>query len=44
MSKENIKTITINDKDYTEDQLNDHQKNIINHNGDLYIKSKLTQF
>ena len=36
--------ITINDKDYTEDQLNDQQKVLINHIADLDRKIGSTQF
>jgi hypothetical protein len=35
---------TINDKEYTEDQLTDQQKVIINHIGDLDRKIRSTQF
>lgn len=38
------KTIVINDVDYTEDQLTDQQKVIINHIADLDRKIKSTQF
>jgi uncharacterized protein YdeI (BOF family) len=42
---DNKKTpITINDKEYTEDQLTDQQKVIINHIGDLDRKIRSTQF
>jgi len=41
---ENTKTITINDKEYTEDQLTDQQKVMINHIGDLDRKIGSTQF
>ena len=44
MTKENNKVITINDVDYTEDQLTDQQKVIINHIGDLDRKIRNTQF
>jgi hypothetical protein len=37
-------TITINDIDYTEDQLTDQQKVIINHIADLDRKIRSTQF
>jgi hypothetical protein len=37
-------TITINDVDYTEDQLTDQQKVIINHIADLDRKIRSTQF
>ena len=35
MVEKQTKTITINDKEYTEDQLTDQQKVLINHIGDL---------
>jgi hypothetical protein len=35
MSEKKTQIITINDKDYTEDQLSDEQKVIINHIADL---------
>jgi uncharacterized protein YdeI (BOF family) len=42
---DNKKTpITINDKEYTEDQLTDQQKVVINHIGDLDRKIRSTQF
>ena len=41
---ENKKTIVINDKEYTEDQLTDQQKVLINHIGDLERKISSTQF
>ena len=44
MTEENSKVITINDVDYTEDQLTDQQKVIINHIGDLDRKIRNTQF
>ena len=44
MTQENNKVITINDVDYTEDQLTDQQKVIINHIGDLDRKIRNTQF
>ena len=44
MTEENNKVITINDVDYTEDQLTDQQKVIINHIGDLDRKIRNTQF
>jgi hypothetical protein len=40
----NIQTITINDIEYTEDQLTDQQKVIINHIADLDRKIRSTQF
>ena len=36
--------VTINDKDYTEDQLSDEQKVILNHINDLERKIRSTQF
>jgi uncharacterized protein YdeI (BOF family) len=44
MAEKQTQTITINDKDYTEDQLTDQQKVIINHIGDLDRKIRSTQF
>lgn len=44
MAEKQTKTITINDKEYTEDQLTDQQKVIINHIGDLDRKIGSTQF
>lgn len=45
MTGENNKVvITIDDKDYTEDQLTDTQKMIINHINDLERKIRSTQF
>jgi hypothetical protein len=41
---ENKKTIVINDKSYTEDQLTDQQKIMVNHVGDLDRKIGTTQF
>ncbi len=41
---ENKKTIVINDKEYTEDQLTDQQKVMINHVADLDRKMGTTQF
>ena len=38
------KTITINDKEYTEEQLTDEQKVLINHITDLDRKVGSTQF
>ena len=38
------KTITINDKEYTEEQLSDEQKVLINHITDLDRKVGSTQF
>ena len=44
MVEKKTKTITINDKEYTEDQLTDQQKVLINHIGDLERKIGSTQF
>jgi len=44
MGEKQTQTITINDKEYTEDQLTDQQKVIINHIGDLDRKIRNTQF
>jgi hypothetical protein len=44
MAEKQTQTITINDIEYTEDQLNDQQKVIINHIGDLDRKIRSTQF
>ena len=44
MVEKQTKTITINDKEYTEDQLTDQQKVIINHIADLDRKISSTQF
>lgn len=41
---ENKKTIVINDKEYTENQLTDQQKIMVNHVGDLDRKIGTTQF
>ena len=41
---ENKKTIVINDKEYTEDQLTDQQKAMVNHIADLERKMGTTQF
>lgn len=41
---ENTKTITINGTEYTEDQLTDQQKVMINHIADLDRKIGTTQF
>ena len=40
----NAQTVTINGVDYTEDQLTDQQKVIINHIADLDRKIRSTQF
>ena len=44
MAEKKTKTITINDVDYTEDQLTDQQKVIINHVADLDRKMGSAQF
>ena len=44
MAEKQTKSITINDKEYTEDQLNDQQKVMINHITDLDRKIGSTQF
>jgi len=44
MAEKKTNTITINDKSYTEDQLNDAQKAMIIHVGDLDRKIKSAQF
>ena len=44
MVEKKTKTITINNKDYTEDQLTDKQKVIITHLTDLDRKIASTQF
>jgi len=44
MVEKQTKTITINDKEYTEDQLTNQQKVIINHLTDLDRKIGSTQF
>ena len=44
MAEKKTNTITINDVDYTEDQLTDQQKSMINHVADLDRKIKSTQF
>ena len=44
MGEKQTQTITINDKEYTEDQLTDEQKVMINHIGDLDRKINSTQF
>jgi hypothetical protein len=41
---ENKKTLVINDKEYTEDQLTDQQKVMVNHIADLDRKMGTTQF
>ena len=44
MAEKKTNTITINDVEYTEDQLTEQQKVIINHIGDLDRKISSTQF
>jgi hypothetical protein len=44
MGEKQTQTITINDKEYTEDQLTDEQKVMINHISDLDRKIGSTQF
>jgi len=44
MGEKQTQTITINDKEYTEDQLTNEQKVIINHIGDLDRKIGSAQF
>lgn len=44
MTEKKTQVITINDIDYTEDQLTDRQKVIINHVADLDHKIKSIQF
>ena len=44
MAEKTPTVITINDVDYTEDQLTDQQKVIINHIADLDRKIRSTQF
>ena len=44
MAETKTNTITINGTDYTEDQLNDTQKVMVNHVADLDRKIKSTQF
>ena len=44
MAEKQTQTITIDGTDYTEDQLSDQQKVIINHIGDLDRKIRSTQF
>ena len=44
MAEKKTNTITINDVDYTEDQLTDQQKVMINHVADLDRKMKSAQF
>jgi len=44
MAEKKTNTISINDKSYTEDQLTDQQKVMINHVGDLDRKINSAQF
>jgi hypothetical protein len=44
MAQKQPQTITINDQDYTEDQLTDEQKVLINHVADLDRKIGSTRF
>ena len=44
MAEKQTKTISINDKEYTEDQLTDQQKMMVNHIADLERKIGTTQF
>jgi hypothetical protein len=44
MAEKQTKTVTINGTDYTEDQLTDQQKVMINHVADLDRKMGSTQF
>ena len=44
MAQKQTQTLTINDVDYTEDQLTDQQKVLINHVADLDRKIGSTQF
>ena len=44
MAEKKTNTITINDVEYTEDQLTEQQKVMINHISDLDRKIKSTQF
>jgi hypothetical protein len=44
MAEKQTKTIYINDKEYTEDQLTDQQKAMVNHVADLDRKIGSTQF
>lgn len=44
MTEKKTQIITINDKDYTEDQLTDEQKVLINHIADLDRKIGSTRF
>lgn len=44
MVEKQTQTIVINDKEYTEDQLTDQQKVMINHINDLDRKIRSTEF
>jgi hypothetical protein len=44
MGEKQTRTITINDKEYTEDQLTDKQKVLVNHVADLDRKISSAQF
>ena len=44
MAEKKTNTITINDVDYTEDQLTDQQKVFVNHVADLDRKIRSAQF
>jgi hypothetical protein len=44
MTEKKTQVIKINDKDYTEDQLTDNQKIMVNHVGDLDRKINSTRF
>tara|TARA_R110001592_G_scaffold355097_1_gene655370 strand:+ start:2877 stop:3128 length:252 start_codon:yes stop_codon:yes gene_type:complete len=44
MTEKKTQVITINDVEYTEDQLTDNQKMLVNHAADLDRKIKSTQF
>jgi len=44
MAEKQTKTIVINDKEYTEDQLTNEQKMMVNHIGDLDRKIGSTKF
>ena len=44
MAEKKTKTISINGTDYTEDQLTDQQKVMVNHSGDLDRKIRSAQF
>lgn len=44
MTEKKTNVITINEKDYTEDQLTDEQKEMVNHIADLERKARSAQF